>query len=429
MSKDFDNLLAGLSDDLGQPDFWWQMAVLLLCLGGAKLLERFVRGHTVPSAELGQGGLRRLMFPLSALLLVFLARALLRQWHPVNLMSIAIPLLSSLAIIRTVFFVLRVSFRSAGWLASFERVFSLIAWSVVALHIVGLLPQMISFLEEMSFTVGRQKLNAWMVMQGIATVIASLLAALWIGGVVDARLADTHGLDANLRLVLARVVRSLLVLLAVLITLPLVGIDLTTLSVFGGALGVGLGLGLQKIASNYVSGFIILLDRSIQLGNVISVSGERGEVTRITTRYTVLKSGTGIEAIVPNEVLVSSVVQNESLSDPRVRVSLSLQVAYGSDLDRVIALLEAAAAENPRVLCEPRPQALVLAFADSGINLDLGCWIEDPEAGTGQLRSELHLAIWRAFCAEGIEIPFPQREVRLLGSAMQSAHEAHPGST
>jgi small-conductance mechanosensitive channel len=222
-------------------------------------------------------------------------------------------------------------------------------------------------------------------------------------------------LDGNLRLVLSRVMRSLLVLVAVLLSLPLVGIDLTTLSVFGGALGVGLGFGLQKVASNYVSGFIILLDRSIRIGNVIAVGNDRGEVTRITTRYTVLRAPNGVEAIVPNEALMGSVVLNESLTDHLVRVAVTVQVAYSTDLEQAMNLLVQAAKAQSRVLADPAPMALVTAFADSGINLELGFWIADPEAGTGGLKSDIHLAIWRSFKAANIEIPYPQREIRVIG--------------
>ncbi|MCK9282840.1 MAG: mechanosensitive ion channel [Rhodocyclaceae bacterium] len=418
MNREFTNLLVSLQDDLAHPDMWWQFVVLLVCLLFAKVLERVVRTRNgaAASQSFGEGGVRRLMFPLTAMLLIFVARAVLRDFHPVSLLSIAIPLLGSMALIRAVFFILRVSFASALWLASFERVFAFLAWSVVALHIVGVLPQVIAVMEDLSFSVGRQKLNLWIVAQGLTTVVTTLLAALWVGRAIEVRLQRAQGLDANLRLVFARVVRSLLALVAVLVSLPLVGIDLTTLSVFGGALGVGLGFGLQKIASNYVSGFIILLDRSIRIGNVISVAGERGEVTRITTRYTVLRGMTGVEVIVPNEVLVGSVVENESLSDHRVRLALPVQVAYGTDLERALALLEAAAAGDPRVLADPPPQSLVLAFADSGINLEIGFWIADPEAGSGLLRSRINLAIWHAFKNAGVEIPFPQREVRLLNA-------------
>jgi small-conductance mechanosensitive channel len=290
-------------------------------------------------------------------------------------------------------------------------------WAVVALHITGLLPDLIAMLESISFSTGKQKLTLWHLLQGIAAVLVTVLLALWAAGAIEARLNAATGLDGNLRVVFARLSKALLILLAVLIGLPMVGIDLTTLSVFGGALGVGLGLGLQRIASNYVSGFIILLDNSIRIGNVISVGNDRGEVTRITTRYTVVRNITGVEAIVPNELLVGSVVQNESYSDPRVRVALPVQVAYDSDLDRAMAIMAAAASAQPRVLADPAPAVLLAAFADSGINLELGFWVADPQNGTGQLRSDINLAIWREFKQAGISIPFPQRELRILKEA------------
>lgn len=414
-------LLTDFWQDLQQPDVFWQVAVLAICLGVAWLADR--AANRQPGGEdegtarrLGRRGLKRLAFPVTALLLVLAARPLLHQWHHVNLLSIAIPLLSSLALIRTVFFVLRQSFQGA-WLASFERGFALLAWGVVALYIVGLLPVVIHGLESVSFTVGKQRLDLWLVLQGLATVLATLLVALWIGGAIETRLMAAQGLDPNLRVVFARISRALLILLAVLIGLPMVGIDLTTLSVFGGALGVGLGFGLQKIAANYVSGFIILLDRSIRIGDMIGVGNEKGQVTRITTRYTVLKGNTGVEAIVPNETLVGSVVQNESYTDTKVRIALPVQVSYTADLERAMAILVEAARAQPRVLTDPEPRAFVVAFADSGINLELGFWIDDPTEGTLQVRSDINLAIHRNLRAAGIDIPFPQREVRILGGA------------
>jgi small-conductance mechanosensitive channel len=235
-----------------------------------------------------------------------------------------------------------------------------------------------------------------------------------LGTLIENRLDRAEGLDVNLRVVFARLARALLIVTAVLISLPLVGIDLTMLSVFSGALGVGLGLGLQKIASNYVSGFIILLDRSIRIGNLISVGTDRGTVTRITTRFTVLRGLTGVEALVPNELLVSSVVQNESFSDHKVRIAMPIQISYDSDIERAMAILEAAAAAQERVISEPPPRTFLLAFADSGINLELGFWIADPEEGTGALRTDINLQIWREFQSAGISIPFPQREVRVF---------------
>ena len=413
------SLLADLWGDLQQPDVIWQVAVLACCLGVAWLVGHVVRrrevGEGAMAWQLSQRGLKRLAFPLSALVLVLLARIVMSRWHHVNLLSLAVPLLASLAVIRAVFFVLRHSFRGP-WLTSFERSFALLAWSVVALHITGLLPDLIDFLEGIGFTVGKQRLNLWLILQGLFTVLATLLVALWLGSAAEARLMATPGLDSNLRTVLGRLIKAVLIVLTVLVGLPMVGIDLTTLSVFGGALGVGVGLGLQKIAANYISGFIILLDRSIRIGDLIAVGQDRGQVTRITTRYTVLKGMTGVEVIVPNEVLVGSVVQNESFSDTQVRLALPVQVAYGSDLEQAMAIMVEAAMAQPRVLADPRAKAFVMAFADSGINLELGFWVGDPEEGVQQLRSDINLSIWRGFQVAGIQIPFPQREVRVIGA-------------
>jgi small-conductance mechanosensitive channel len=423
-TSSFGGLLLDLWLDLQQPEVIWQVGVMLACFGLAWLFDRWLQSRMTLSVDeesrarlFGQRGLKRIGLPLAMLLLVLAARPLLAQWHHVNLLKLAIPLLTSLVLIRAVMFVVRQSFHSsAPWLASFERTFALLAWSIVALHILGLLQDLIAALEEVSFTLGKEKLNLWLILQGAGAVLATLLVALWIGGLIEARLMSAQGIDGNLRLVFSRLLRALLILVAVLIGLPLVGIDLTTLSVFGGALGVGLGFGLQKIAANYVSGFIILLDRSIRIGNLIDVTGVRGVVTRITTRYTLLRGMTGVEMIVPNEMLVSSVITNETFTDPKVRIATQVQVAYGCDLERAMAILVEAARAQLRVLADPLPKAFVVAFADSGINLELGFWIADPEEGSLQIKSDIHLAIWKAFRDAGIEIPFPQREVRMLNS-------------
>ncbi|MDX9994097.1 MAG: mechanosensitive ion channel [Rhodocyclaceae bacterium] len=415
-------LLIDLWHDLQQPDALWQVAVLSCCFALAWLFDRWLAhrlGLNAPADNralaFGRRGLKRLGLPAAMLLLVLAARPLLAQWHHVNLLSLAVPLLISLVIVRAVMFVVRQSFfSSAPWLGSFERVFASLAWGIVALYILGLLPAVIDLMETVSFTLGKQKLSLWMILQGVGAVLVTLLVALWVGSAVESRLMKAEGIDGNLRLVLSRVTRALFILLAVLIGLPLVGIDLTTLSVFGGALGVGLGFGLQKIAANYVSGFIILLDRSIRIGSLISVEGQRGVVTRITTRYTLLRSLTGVEMIIPNEMLVGSVITNETLTDPKVRLAAQVQVAYGTDLERALALLVAAAQSQLRVLADPPPKAFVVAFGDSGIDLELGYWIGDPEEGSLQVKSDINLAIWKSFQVEGIGIPFPQREVRLL---------------
>lgn len=418
-------LLIDLWRDVQQPAIFWQVGVLAVCLFIAWLITRQVkavlrrRRAADPSLAAGAGeeGLRRVVFPLTALGLVMVARLVLANWHHTNLLKLAVPLLLAMAVVRLTVHALKRSFPRAGWLASFERAFAFGAWGVVALHLSGVLPAVIDGLEQVSFSIGKAKVNLWMLLQGALTVFVTVLVALWVAGVIESRLMRTEGLDGNLKLVFTRLSRGLLVVLAVAIGLPLVGIDLTALSVFGGALGVGLGFGMQKIAANYVSGFILLLDRSIRIGNLISVGNERGIVSQITTRYTVLKGMTGIESIVPNETLVGSIVQNETFTDPKVRVAVPIQVGYATDLEKAMAIMIEAAQAQPRVMEDPAPGAFLESFADSGINLQLGFWIRDPAEGTLGIRSAINMQIWRRFKEEGIEIPFPQREVRVLAEA------------
>jgi small-conductance mechanosensitive channel len=240
---------------------------------------------------------------------------------------------------------------------------------------------------------------------------------MWLGSFVEDRVMRSTTLDANLKVVLARVGRALLVLAAILISLSLVGIDVTVLGVFGGALGVGLGFGLQKIASNYVSGFIILIDRSLRIGDTINVTGLTGMVTQIRTRYTVVRGLDGIETLIPNEKLITDVVQNQSSYLTRGYAKAAVQIAFTSDIDKAMALLVEAAKDVPRVLQEPAPTPYLVAFASDGINLELGYWIENAAQGTSGVRSAINLNIWRLFAANKISIPFAQREVRIVGSA------------
>lgn len=407
---------------LGQAAMLRQLAVIVCALVVGWFIQRAwdrrllqLDPEPLNSARrFGQHGAKRVLFPLTALLLVVVARAVLARFQPVHLLDLAVPLLTSLAVIRFVVFALRQAVGRTSWLGALERFVSALAWSVVALYILGWLPEVIEGLDSMSVTLGGQKLSAWTLMKGLTMVLLTLLVAMWLAGVLERRLAGATGLDASVRLVLTRVMRALLILVAFLVALPMVGINLTTLSVFGGALGVGLGFGMQKIAANYVSGFIILIDRSLRIGNLISVGAERGVVKEITTRYTVIRAPNGIESIVPNEVLVSSVVQNETFSDTQVALPLVFQVSYDADLDQALAILVAVAGAQPRVLADPAPKAFLTGFGDNGINLRLGCWIADPQEGTLAITSEINMEVWRRFKAAGIGIPYPQREVRLL---------------
>ncbi|TSA10855.1 MAG: mechanosensitive ion channel protein MscS [Betaproteobacteria bacterium] len=422
MKQPFTNLLERAWIDLHDPQVAWQIAILLACFllaWAAGRVLRLSRVETDGIWKFGVGGLRRILFPVVALIPLTLSIGLLKfwSWIEVDLLRLFVPLLLSLLLVRLFFYLLRHVFAQGSIVRTFERAIAALVWGGLVLHVSGLLPDAIGLLDDITFKLGTQKLTLWLVLQGLFWVVITLLAAMWLSGTIEARLMRAESLHTSLRVVFSRLATALLVLLAVLLVLPLLGIDLTVLSLFGGAIGVGLGFGLQKIASNYVSGFIILLDRSIRIGDLITVDNFYGEVKNITTRYVVVRSLDGREAIIPNELLITTTVLNHSYSNRQIRLALDLQIAYRSDLQLAMKLMEEAASRHPRALADPPPKSVLLRFADSGIDLELGVWIEDPENGVLSIRSELFLDIWRAFQEAGIEIPFPQREVRILGDA------------
>ena len=219
-----------------------------------------------------------------------------------------------------------------------------------------------------------------------------------------------------MRVVLTKLIRIALSLVAILAGLSAIGFDITLLSVFGGALGVGLGFGLQKIASNYVSGFIILLDDSMHIGDVVTVDGHYGVVSELRFRYMVLRKLDGTEVVIPHETLMTNAVINHSYTSRNSKVNMAIQVSYESDLEQAMALIKAAANAHKRVLEDPPVDVQVKGFGESGIDLNLAFWIPDPEEGSAGLQSELYLEIWRQFKLKGVVIPYPQREVRFLGN-------------
>jgi len=421
-SSEFHALLLDLWADLQSVSILWQVGVLGVCIAAGWLLSRAYnrrltgRAPVDATQALGIGSLQRLLFPLSTLVMVLVARAVLRHWQSTHLLNVAAALLLAMALIRISIYVMRHTFAPSAWLRASERWISWMAWIGVAVYLTGLWPHVREALLDIGFTVGKQKFSLLLVLQGTLSIVITILVALWLGRLIESRLMRASSLQINLRVMFSKLAQVLLLLAAFLIALPAVGIDLTVLSVFGGMLGVGIGFGLQKIAANYVSGFIILMDRSVSLGDLVTIGEHTGTLTRMTARFVVVRSLGGLEAIIPNETIITSTVLNHSFSDRKVRVGLPIQVAYATDLDAARKIMVEAAVAHPRALKDPPPGALIIAFADSGINLELGVWVDDPDQGLAGLRSDLYTAIWREFRAQGIEIPFPQREIRVLGS-------------
>jgi len=398
----------------------WQLLVILASLLLAWSLNGLLRSHVLKHApenwKIGIGGINRILFPLTSLLGVYVGRFILSHWQHTGLLKLAATLLLAMALIRLVVYALRYIFAPSGWVRTMENAIASMVWIILALYLSDLLPEMVEALKDISFSVGKHQVSVLLILQALFIVLVTLMIALSGSRFLENKLMRAEQINMNLRVVLSKLIRVSLALIALLLALSAVGIDITLLSVFGGALGVGLGFGLQKIASNYVSGFIILLDESVHMGDVITVDGHYGVISILRARYMVLRKLDGTEVVIPNEVLITNAVINHSFTDRKARVQMPVQVSYESPLELAMQLMQKAADNHPRVLIEPAPSVLIKGFGESGIDLGLTIWIPDPEEGSAALQSAIYLEIWRAFQQHGISIPYPQREVRILGS-------------
>ncbi len=405
---------------LATPRGWAELATVAACIGLAwyadRALARRARAADAVSRGRLQAGLARIFVPLTALLLLVIARFAFRHYGSrASIIEIAMPFLLALAAIRMVVFAMRTLFASQHWLKAGERVIAFSVWGLLVLHFTGVLAEFKDELDSIRLPIGRAEISLLSLGSGIFAVILTLIVTLWLSGLIEQRLLKAASLDTNTKAVLSKVVRAMLLVVGVLIALQAIGFDLTLLTVFGGALGVGIGLGLQKLAANYIAGFTILLDRSIRLGDLITVDGRYGVVSRVTSRYLVLKTLDGVEAIVPNETLITTTVLNHSYTAREIRTSIAFQIAYDSDVELAIGLMEEAARAEPRVMGKPNePMGFLVSFGESGINLELGFWVRDPESGQLGLKSTLNRRIYKAFRDNGIAIPFPRRDVRVL---------------
>jgi small-conductance mechanosensitive channel len=392
-----------------------ELVVLALCVGLAWLAVVGLRksiGRSERSIWFGRNDLDGVLFPLVLLCLGFAARIVVDRYINAAVLTLAIPVLVALVAIRTGVKVLQVAFAQALWVRALEHTLSWVAWVAMVMWVSGLLPMVLHELDQISWKVGGSQLSVRNILEGIVSASAVLIITLWISSGIESRLLRSATGDAlSLRKAVSNATRALLLFLGLILALSIVGIDLTALSVLGGAVGVGIGFGLQKLAANYVSGFVILAERSLRIGDHVRVDGFEGMVTEINARFTVVRSQTGRESIVPNEMLVSSRVENLSLADSVVYQSTKVQVGYDSDVAQVIALLTQAALAQPRVLRDPEPSVQLSEFAPDGLEFTVVYWINDLQNGQGNLRSDINMAILAALRQNSIVIPFPQQVV------------------
>ena len=413
--------LRDLADSLLRPSAATELALVAVCLGTAWVVVRLLRGTQAKPASVlfGRQIVDGVLFPVFALLLVFIARGLLPSMGvPDAVFKLAVPVLISLVVIRLTVRVLTAAFPSSRAMRAIERTVSWLAWIGVVLWVTGVLPVVMEELDAIAWKFGAARISLRNVVEGSLSAVIVLVLALWMSAAIETQLIKgAAATNLSMRKIAANVVRAVLLFVGLLLAMSAAGIDLTALSVLGGAVGVGLGFGLQKIAANYISGFVILAERSLRIGDMVKVDNFEGRITDIRTRYTVIRSLGGREAIVPNEMLITQRVENASLADPRVLVQSTVQVAYGTDVRALQPKLEAAMRRVTRVLDDPAPGAQLSAFAADGMDLTLQFWIRDPENGQGNVKSEVNLAVLDVLNAEGIQIPFPQRVMHVAAAS------------
>lgn len=412
----FDRLIL----DFEQSSTLQELAVLVICIGLAWLLTRSFYRHRddgKPSVWFGKTAWGGALFPLLALLLTAAARMVVEHYQPVFLLRLAVQILLSLAVIRLVARVLAKTFPNSTLVRLVERIFSWLAWGVAVLGILGVLPQVMAQLDSVQFAFGKTSISVLELFQGAISVGMVMLVVLWISTTFEQRVIDDLVKDLSMRKMAVNLTRMLLITIGLLVALSLVGVDLTALSVLGGAFGVGLGFGMQKIASNYVSGFLVLIERALRIGDNVRVDGFEGRITDIRTRYTVIRASNGRESIVPNETLITQRVENLTDADQKFNLTTQIVVGADSDIAQVREVLKNAALAQDRVLQKPEPSVFLVNFAADGLEFSLSFFINDPMNGQANVKSAVNIAVLEGLRAAKIDIPFPQRVLHIQNNS------------
>lgn len=404
----------------------WQLAVVCVAALTGWLMHRrwqavieHRRGERVGFRRLAVRGTGRAVFPLTVFVVVIAGRGILSRFElQTSLLELLAPLFISLALIRLIVYILRRAFGPSAALRAWEGVIGSLIWGGVALHLLGWLPDLLAALDGPSVNLGDVRVSILSTLKLIFSVAVFMVLAGWLSRYIEYRASRSEYLSSSMKVGLSKISKVVLYTIAALIALNTVGIDLTTLTVFGGALGVGLGFGLQRIASNFISGFILLFDRSIKPGDVITVGDRFGWVVALHARYVVVRDRDGVETLIPNENLITSEVTNWSYTDRHVRIKVPVQISYEDDPEIAMQVMLDACKVSDRILNDPKAQVRMLAFGDNGINLELRLWLDDPEEGVGSIKSDINMAIWKGFKEKGISIPYPQRDIHLIDKSL-----------
>ena len=373
----------------------WIHTSVLRVYGDHELIQKMDRRFMHP-----------LMTALMSILLIWTADLLLTPvLGTLYVLDISVSLFSAWIVIRI----------AAAMLANRElaRIIATLAWTMAALNILGLLTPLSEVLDSAKLPLGDAEVSALDVLMGIFSLALLIWIATLLSSLIDRQLKSLSSVPPSVRVLIGKTSRIMLIALAFLLALNATGIDLTALAVFGGALGVGIGFGLQKVVGNFISGIILLIDRSIKPGDVIETDGTYGTINKLAARYTSVITRDGTEYLIPNEDMITQPVTNWSHSHRLVRRRVPVQVSYGSDIRKAMELMVEAAQEEQRILRDPAPRTLLRGFGDNGVDLELRMWINDPQNGVSNVASAVMLRIWDKFTENKIEFPFPQQVVHL----------------
>ena len=336
-------------------------------------------------------------------------------------------LLVALVLVRLGVYVLGVLLGPNSWVRTRESRITLILWCIVAIAALGWLDVIEASLNRISLVPGRSQFSLWALLKGLVVVTAFVIVTSLIARAVERHVMRLDQLAVSTRVGVSKFTYFLLVGLGILLGINAAGVDVTTLNVLTGAIGLGLGFGLQSVASNFVSGFVLLMDKSIKPGDVISFTGQTGAaagnfgwVQELRGRYVVVRDRDGVDTLVPNQNLITTSFINWSYADQRVRLKLPVTVSYDDDPELALKLLVEATEDHPRILRDPAPVSRLISFEANGMALEIRFWIADPVNGVNNVRSDVNRAIWRIFRTHGVRIPVPQQETRLLDARRQA---------
>jgi small-conductance mechanosensitive channel len=358
---------------------------------------------------------------LLALALLLLLRTLIAATgSATGLLDTAMELAATLILVRLGVYLLRLGLGPDSWLRNWESRLTLLIWLTISFQLIGWFGALQNTLNDINLLPGRGEFTLWALLKGLVIISAFVLVTSVLARAFERRIMTVESIALSTRIGITKFSYFFLVGLGVLLGINAAGVDLTALTVLTGAVGLGLGFGLQSIASNFVSGFVLLMDKSIKPGDVISFTGMPGTSTEsfgwvqaLRGRYVVVRDRDGVETLVPNQSLITNPVINWSYSDRKVRLKLPVRISYRDDPEKALEILLRAAEGNARILRDPAPVSRLMQFADHGMDLELRFWIADPEAGVNNVRSDVNRLIWRLFRESCITIPVAQREVHV----------------